>query len=94
MTDLLIQYGDVLSIIAYFMPAIISLMILFVVKKKWIWLSIPIVVIIDLIVWGEALIYNLGELRGIALIFLVPQILITTIIALSILGFDRQKKKS
>lgn len=93
MQDLLIRYGEILSIIAYFLPAVVSLVVLFVVKKKWIWLSIPIVASIDLIVWGEVLIYNFGELRGIALIFLVPQILITTIIALSILKFDKRKRK-
>lgn len=94
MQDLLIKYGEILSIIAYFLPAVISLAVLFAVKKKWVWLSIPIVAIVDLIVWGEILIYNFGELRGIALIFLIPQILITTIISLSILEFDRRKKKS
>lgn len=94
MQDLVIRYGKILSIIAYFLPAVLSLIVLFVVKRKWIWFSIPIVACVDLIVWGEVLIYNFGELRGIALIFLVPQILITTIIALSILKFDRRKKNS
>lgn len=94
MTDLLMKYGEALSITAYFLPAVISLAVLFAVKKKWIWMSVPIVVIIDLIVFGDALIYNFGEFRSIALVFLIPQILITAIISSSILWFGIRKKKS
>jgi len=88
MSDLLLQYGEIIAIIMYFVPAIVSLFVFWFVNKKLIWLSIPITIAADLIAfWGALTNYEFWQL---ALIFLIPQIIVVTIITLIIMHFHKK----
>ena len=89
MADLLSSYGDIITIIMYFAPAVISLVILGFMKKKLIWLSIPITIVADLIAFWDAL--TNYEFWQLALVFLIPQIIVVTIVSLSIMRFSKKK---
>ena len=90
MSDLLIQYGEIISITMYFAPAIISLIVLWFVNKKLIWLSVPITIAVDLIVfWGALTNYEFWQL---ALVFLIPQIIVVTGISLIVMHFHKKGK--
>ena len=91
MADFLMQYGEVFSIIMFFIPPILSMIILYFTKRNWIWMSIPITIVVDLLVWGKG-IFELSYGR-VALIFLIPQVTIVTIISFVILYFGNRKKK-
>ena len=88
MSDFLFQYGEIVAIIMYFLPALISLFVFWLVNKKLIWLSIPITIAADLIAfWGALTNY---EFRQLALIFLVPQIIVVTIISVITVHLHRK----
>jgi len=91
MADFLMQYGEVFSIIMFFILPILSMLILYFTKRNWIWMSIPITIVVDLLVWGKG-IFELSHGR-VALIFLIPQVTIVTIISLVILYLENRKKK-
>ena len=60
MTDFLMQYGEMFSIIMFsiimfFIPPILYVLILYFAKRNWIWLSIPITIVVDLLVWGKVI---------------------------------------
>ena len=50
------------------------------VERALIWLSVPITVAVDALVWGPAVIHG-GSYSAIALVFLVPQVLVVTAIS-------------
>jgi hypothetical protein len=91
MTDFLMQYGEIFSIIMFFIPPILSVIILYFTKRNWIWLSIPITIVVDLLIWGKG-IFELSH-SGIALAFLIPQVTVVAIISFVILYIKRRRKK-
>jgi len=91
MSEFLFEYGGMITITMYFAPAIISLIVLWFVNKKLIWLSIPITIAADLITfWGALANY---EFWRIALIFLIPQMIVVTIVSLVIMYLHRKRVK-
>lgn len=92
MADFLMQYGEVFSIIMFFIPPILSMLILYFTKRNWIWMSIPITIVVDLLVWGKG-IFELSHGR-VALIFLIPQVTIVTIISFVILCLEKRRKRA
>ncbi len=91
MTDFLMQYGEMFSIIMFLVPPILSLLILYFAKRNWIWLSIPITIVIDLLVWGKGIVES--SHGGIALAFLIPQVTVTVIISYVIFYIDKRRKR-
>jgi hypothetical protein len=91
MTDFLMQYGEIFSIIMFFIPPILSVLILYFTKRNWIWLSIPITIVVDLLVWGKGIFESSHS--GIALAFLIPQVTVVAIISFVILYIERRRKK-
>ena len=55
MNDYLLQYGEVFSIVMFFIPPVLFLTALYFIKRRWIWLAIPITIIVDLLVWGKVI---------------------------------------
>ena len=90
MTDFLMQYGEKFSIIMFFIPPILSVIILYFTKRNWIWLSIPVTIVVDLLVWGKG-IFELSHGR-IALVFLIPQVTVIAIISFMIFYLEKRKK--
>lgn len=74
----------------FFVPPIFSVLISYFIKRNWIWLSIPITVVIDLLVWGKV-IFELSHGR-VALVFLIPQVTVIAIISLWILYLEKHIK--
>jgi hypothetical protein len=91
MFDIPIRYSEIFVIAMYFAPALISLTVLFFVKRKIIWLSIPITIIADLVAFWSGLVYY--ETRGIVLVFLIPQIIVVSIISVTITLIHRRRTK-
>jgi preprotein translocase subunit YajC len=91
MTDFLMQYGEIFSIIMFFIPPILSVIILYFTKRNWIWLSIPITIVVDLLIWGKGIFESSHS--GIALAFLIPQVTVVAIISFVILYIKRRRKK-
>ena len=79
MFDIPFEYSEAFTFVMYLAPAIISLVVLGIVKRKFIWLSIPITIVADLIAFWSVLIYY--ESRGLALVFLIPQVFVVTAIS-------------
>ena len=71
----------VFSYMAYFLPAVISLIFFWKWKRNLAWISIPAVMAVDLLVWGKALGYNHGEFRDLVFLFLFPQLTLTAVAA-------------
>lgn len=92
MLDYLMQYGEIFSIIMFFVPAISLMLILYFIKRNWIWLSIPITIVIDLLVWGKG-IFESSHV-GIALAFLIPQVTVVAIISFVILYLEKRRKRA
>ena len=90
MADFLMQYGEIFSIIMFFIPPILSVIILYFAKRNWIWLSIPVTIVVDLLVWGKG-IFELSHGR-IALVFLIPQVTVIAIISFMIFYLEKRKK--
>ena len=90
MFDSRFLYGEAFSIIMYFAPAIISLVVLGLVKRNLIWMSIPITIIADLIAFWSVLAYY--ESRGVALVFLIPQIIVVAAISAFVLYKSKKHK--
>lgn len=93
MERFLMQYGELISILLYLLPPTLSLSILCIVRRRMIWLAVPLTAIVDLLIWGRALLYNYGEFRGIVLLFLLPQISVTALITLLMYAIGRQSTK-
>lgn len=93
MERFLMQYGELISILLYLLPPILSLSVLCIVRRRMIWLAVPLTALVDLLIWGRALLYNYGEFRGIVLLFLLPQIAVTALIALLMLALGRHTSK-
>jgi hypothetical protein len=89
MFDIPIQYSEIFVVAMYFVPALISLTVLFIVKRKMIWLSIPITIIADLVAFWNGLTYY--ESRGLVLLFLIPQIIFVSIISVTITLVHRKR---
>ena len=92
MTDFLMQYGEIFSIIMFFIPPILSVIILYFTKRNWIWLSIPITIVVDLLVWGKGIFESSHS--GIALAFLIPQVTVVAIISSMILYIVKRRKRA
>ena len=75
--------SEAFSVCMFLLPPLAALLILFFVKRSLIWLSVPIAVAVDALVWGPAVIHG-GSYGAIALVFLVPQVLVVTGISLFI----------
>lgn len=92
MTDFLFRYGEIISIIMFSAPPILSMLILYFIKRNWIWLFIPITILIDLLVWGKG-IFDSSH-GAIALVFLVPQIIVVAIISLLIFYLEKRRQRA
>lgn len=92
MADFLIQYGEVLSVVMFFVPPILSILLLYITKRNWIWLSIPITIVADLLVWGKG-VFELSHGR-VALVFLIPQVAVVTIISFVILYLKKRRERA
>ena len=75
--------SEAFSVCMFLLPPLAALLILFFVKRSLIWLSVPITVAVDALVWGPAVIHG-GSYGAIALVFLMPQVLVVTGISLFI----------
>ena len=87
------QNGELISILLYLLPPTLLLSVPCIVRRRMIWLAVPLTAIVDLLIWGRALLYNYGEFRGIVLLFLLPQIAVTALIALLMLALGRHITK-
>ena len=92
MFDIPFEYSEAFTVIMYFAPALISLIVLFFAKRKLIWLSIPITIIADILAFGKALVYY--EFWRLALVFLIPQIIVVTAISIAIMLIHRKRRLS
>lgn len=89
MFDIPFEYSEIFTIIMYFAPALISLMILYFAKRKMIWLSIPITIIFDILAFGKALVnYEFWQLT---LVFLIPQIAVVAIISFIVMYINKKR---
>ena len=75
--------SEAFSVCMFLLPPLAALLILFFAKRSLIWLSVPVTVAVDALVWGPAVIHG-GSYGAIALVFLVPQVLVVTGISLFI----------
>lgn len=91
MLDFIMQYGEMFFTIMFLLPAILSMLILYFTKRNWIWMSIPITIVVDLLVWGKGIIES--PHGGIALVFLIPQATIVAIISFVILYLEKRRKR-
>lgn len=66
--------SEVFSVCMFLLPPLAALLVLFFARRTLIWLSVPITVAVDALIWGPAVIHG-GSYGAIALVFLVPQIL-------------------
>ena len=89
MFDIPFEYGEAFTIIMYFAPALISLVVLWFANKKLSWIAIPITIIADLVAFWSAL--TNYEFWQLALVFLIPQIIVVTAISLIIMRIYRRK---
>jgi hypothetical protein len=89
MFDIPIEYSELFTIIMYFAPAIISLVVLGIKNRRFIWIAIPITIIADLIAYWRVLVYY--ETRQLALMFLIPQVVVVTIIAFVVMLIHKKR---
>lgn len=90
MSDFLMQYGEVFSIVMFFVPPILFLSTLYFIKRRWMWLAIPITIVVDLLVWGKGVFES--PHGGVTLVFLIPQIIVVAVISFANLFFEKHKK--
>ena len=83
--------SEAFSIFMFFVPPIAALIALFWIRRKLIWVSIPITVLIDGVIWGTAITGG-GSHGKIALVFLIPQVIVVILISLFIMW--REKRRS
>ena len=83
--------SETMTVILYFGVPIISLLLIFFANRKYILFSAFLTAIIDVFVWKDVFMHNHGELRGVLMLFLVPQIIAVFIISLLIFKFCRNK---
>ena len=76
--------SEAFSIFMFFVPPIVTLLVLYLIRKKLIWVSIPVTILIDALFWGPA-IMEAGSYGGVALIFLISQVIVVTLISLLIM---------
>ncbi|MCL2603661.1 MAG: hypothetical protein FWD90_04205 [Defluviitaleaceae bacterium] len=86
------EYSESFMIIMYFLPALVSLIVLLFAKRKLIWLAIPITITADLITFWGAITYY--ETRGLAFLFLIPQIIVVSIISLVIMLVHKKRLRT
>ena len=67
--------SEIFSVCMFLLPPLAALLMLFFVKRTLIWLSVPITVAVDALIWGPAVIRG-GSHGAVALVFLVPQVLV------------------
>lgn len=92
MSDFLMRYGEAFSVVLFFAPAILCILVLYFTKPSWIWLSIPVTVAVDLLVWGKV-IFGLPHGK-VALVFLIPQVILVTVISLIIYHLQKRREDS
>ena len=79
------------SMFMFFVPPLVAaLLILYFIRKKLVWVAIPITLLLDFLIWGPA-IAKAGSYGGAALIFLIPQVIVVTLMSLLIM---RSAKKA
>lgn len=91
MNDFLMQYGEVFSVVMFFVPPILCLWALYFIKRRWIWLAVPVTIGVDLLVWGKGLFES--PHGGVAIVFLIPQIIVVAVISFAILVLENRKLK-
>ena len=68
----------------FFVPPAAALLVLYCMKRNLVWLAIPITLLTDALFWGPA-IAKAGNYGGTALIFLIPQVIVVTLLSLAIM---------
>jgi hypothetical protein len=89
MFDIPVEHSELFTVVMYFAPAIISLVSFGIIKRKLIWIAIPITVVADLIAFWSVL--TNYETRQLALVFLVPQIFIVSVIAFVVMYIHKKR---
>lgn len=77
------RMSEIFSVLAFLLPPLISIIVFYLWKRSWICWSIIITIGVDLFVWGPA-IWSSSYARGLASIFLIPQIVVVTLVSLMI----------
>lgn len=90
MSDFLMLYGEMFSMVMFFVPPILFLSALYFINRRWIWLSIPITIVVDLLVWGKAIFESAHG--GVALVFLIPQIIVVAVISFVVIFLEKRRK--
>lgn len=86
------EYTTTFAVIMYFVPAIISLLAFFFLKKKFIWLAVPITALFDVIAFWDVITYY--ESQMLSMIFLIPQLIIVGAISFLVFWRNRKKKRA
>ena len=89
MMEFIYRYNVELAWIVYFACAIIPLVVIWFMNKKRIWLAIPITIGISFINFGGMLLHS--QTRSFILTLLIPQIIVVTIVSLTIMYLHRKK---
>lgn len=76
------------SIFMFLAPPVAALLALYFMKKKLIWLSVPITLLTDALLWGPAM-TKAGSYGGVLLVFLIPQVMVVTLISLLVIRRTR-----
>lgn len=84
--------SEIFSVLAFLVPPIASLLAFYLWKRRWICWSIVITIGVDLFVWGSA-IWSSSYARGLAMIFLIPQIVVVTLVSLAIWRKTQKNKE-
>lgn len=80
------------AITMFFLPPLVSLVLLYLLKRERIWLSVPITLAADLLVWGPAVLHG-GSHGTLAWVFLLPQLLIVALLSLLALRAGKKSGK-
>lgn len=82
--------SEIFSMFMFFVPPITALLVLYFIRKKLVWIAIPITLLLDTLFWGPA-IAKAGSYGGTALMFLIPRVIVVMLISLLIM---RKAKKA
>ena len=84
--------SEFFSMFMFFVPPIAALLVLYFIRRKLVWVAIPFTVLLDALFWGPA-IAKAGSYGGTALIFLIPQVIVVTLISLLIMRSAKKAAK-
>ncbi len=85
--------SPIFVIIMFYGPPVLSLLILFFIKRNCLYLSVPITAIIDMLFWGYTII-NGGSYAKLVFVFLIPKWVFLLIISFVIMTVDKILNKN